>query len=87
MQIKKKAMTSDERLAQLDESFKGKEKFTGESMMIADLNKERKKRKDLEREKLKKIKNMIGDENEDEEKGKKMEKLKSKFLLIFLINF
>ena len=65
MPIKKKAMTCDEKLAELDESFKGKEKYTGESMMIADLTKQRKKRKDMEMQKLKNVKNMIGNENDD----------------------
>ena len=75
MQIKKKAITNDERIAQLDESFKGKEKFTGESMMIADLTKQRKRKKDLEKEKLMKIRNMLA---EDEEEGKKITRIKSK---------
>lgn len=72
MQIKKKAMTCDERIAQLDESFKGKNKFTGDSMMIADLTKQRKQRKDLEREKLKKIKNMISDDDDTRKKKSKL---------------
>jgi hypothetical protein len=83
IQIKKKLLNNDERIAQLDESFKGKEKFTGESMMISDLTKQRKLRKDLEKEKLMKIKNMIGEE-EGEEEGKKKAKLKSNKIKLFL---
>ena len=87
MQIKKKAMTCDEKLANLDESFKGKEKFTGDSLMIADLTKQRKKRKDLEKEKLMKIKNMIGDEDENISPSKKREKkCKNLFQIFRLIN-
>lgn len=70
MQVKRKAMTCDERLAQLDESFKGKEKYTGESMMISDLNKERKKRREIEKiekEKLRKIKDLMEMENNEED--------------------
>lgn len=48
-----------QRLAQLDESYVGKDIFTGDSMMIADINKFRKERKKkkrfLEKERLKKI--------------------------------
>ena len=48
-----------ERLAQLDESYIGKDIFTGDSMMIADINKFRKERKRkkrfLEKERLKRI--------------------------------
>jgi hypothetical protein len=40
--IKTKTMYTTERVAQLDESFKGKEVFTGDSMMISDINKYRK---------------------------------------------
>ena len=48
-----------QRLAQLDESYIGKDIFTGDSMMIADINKFRKERKRkkrfLEKERLKRI--------------------------------
>lgn len=40
--IKAKTMNTNERIAQLDEHDKGKERFTGDSMMIADLTKNRK---------------------------------------------
>lgn len=40
--IKTRAMFTNERVAQLDESFKGKEIFTGDSMMIAEVTKMRK---------------------------------------------
>lgn len=60
--IKSKTMTISERVAQLDESFKGKEKFTGESMMIADLTKNRKLKKEMEElEKLRRIQNLNAD--------------------------
>ncbi len=40
--IKSKTIYTSERVAQLDESIKGKEVFTGDSMMISDINKFRK---------------------------------------------
>jgi hypothetical protein len=40
--IRKKTFYTDERVAQLDESFKGKDKYTGDSMMIAEVTKLRK---------------------------------------------
>ena len=40
-----KAIYTNERFAQLDESNKGKEIFLGDSMMISDINKQRKERK------------------------------------------
>lgn len=40
--IKARTFYTNERVAQLDESFKGKEVFTGDSMMISDINKFRK---------------------------------------------
>lgn len=46
--IKEKTIYTNERVAQLDESFKGKEMFTGDSMMIADINKFRKAKKKKE---------------------------------------
>lgn len=42
--LKTKAFFTNERIAQLDESFKGKEKYTGDSMMIADVLKFRKRK-------------------------------------------
>ena len=39
-----------ERFAQLDESYAGKERFTGDSMMISDINKYRKERKKKRRD-------------------------------------
>ena len=55
--IKTKTIYTNERIAQLDESFKGKEVFTGDSMMISDINKYRKnkiKKKMDDTEKLEK---------------------------------
>ena len=78
MQVKKRAMYSDERLAQLDESFKGKDKYTGESMMIADLTKQRKKR-----EKLKNIQNKIGDEDSLSPEKRKIKRNKLINYIIF----
>lgn len=40
--IKSKTFDTNERIAQLDESIKGKDVFTGDSMMISDINKYRK---------------------------------------------
>jgi hypothetical protein len=40
--IKSKTIYTNERVAQLDESFKGKDMYTGDSMMIADITKFRK---------------------------------------------
>lgn len=40
-----KNILGNERVAQLDENYKGKEIFTGDSMMIVDINKQRKARK------------------------------------------
>lgn len=40
--LKSKTMFESERVAQLDESFKGKEKYTGDGMMISDIMKQRK---------------------------------------------
>lgn len=45
--FKDKAMFACDRVAQLDEAFKGKEKFTGDSLMIADLNRNRKSFKEF----------------------------------------
>ena len=63
-------MFTNERIAQLDESPKGKDKFIGDSMMISDINKIRKERKKKKRmgelEKRKKIirrENIIKDKN------------------------
>jgi len=42
--IKAKTINTTERIAQLDESVKGKEVYTGDSMMISDLTKFRKNR-------------------------------------------
>jgi len=42
---KKQSLIETERVAQLDESFKGKDKFTGDSMMIAE-NMKKKKNKE-----------------------------------------
>jgi len=54
--IKDKTMFVSERVAQLDESFKGKEKYIGDSMMISDLTKNRKLQKEYEEKvKLKKL--------------------------------
>ena len=38
-------MFTNERVAQLDETYKGKDKFTGDSMMIVDLTKQRQMKK------------------------------------------
>ena len=43
--INTKAIYTNERIAQLDESNKGKDIFLGDSMMISDINKQRKERK------------------------------------------
>lgn len=48
--LKTKALFTNERVAQLDENFKGKEIFTGDSMQITDLVKQRKKLKKKQRE-------------------------------------
>lgn len=40
-----RTLYTNEKVAELDESFKGKDKFTGDSMMIADINKFRRERK------------------------------------------
>jgi hypothetical protein len=40
--LKARTFYTNERVAQLDESFKGKEVYTGDSMMISDINKYRK---------------------------------------------
>ena len=65
-----RSMFTNERLAQLDESMKGKERYVGDSMMISDINKirkERKKKKRIgEQEKKNKIirqENIIKDKN------------------------
>ena len=42
--LKRNIFTSD-RIAQLDEAYKGKDRFLGDSMMISDINKIRKERK------------------------------------------
>ncbi len=53
--IKAKTIYTNERIAQLEESLKGKDVFTGESMMIAEITKYRKRKtkefvdKDLQR--------------------------------------
>ena len=41
--IKQETFTGSDKVAELDESFKGKDKFTGDSMMIAETTKMRKK--------------------------------------------
>ncbi len=41
--VKQKTFYNSEKLAELDESFKGKDKFIGDSMMIAQITKTRKK--------------------------------------------
>ena len=43
--IKQRDMFTNERVAQLDETYKGKDKFTGDSMMIVDLTKQRQMKK------------------------------------------
>lgn len=51
--IKKLNLNDTERLAQLDETFKGKDKYTGDSMMIAtNAKKKRKKELSLEKNKI-----------------------------------
>ena len=45
IRLNTKAIYTNERFAQLDESNKGKEIFLGDSMMISDINKQRKERK------------------------------------------
>jgi hypothetical protein len=63
IKIRCKNMYTNERVAQLDESFLGKEKFTGDSMMIADLTKQRKHKShkflDTEKENRQLIQEMI----------------------------
>lgn len=58
--IKTKAFFTNERVAQLDESFKGKDKFTGDSMMIADITKLRKNKTGMfyDKERLSESKNL-----------------------------
>ena len=45
IRLNTKAIFTNERIAQLDESNKGKDIFLGDSMMISDINKQRKERK------------------------------------------
>lgn len=45
IRLNTKALFVDDRVAQLDESFKGKDRYTGDSMMISDITKQRKERK------------------------------------------
>jgi len=77
MQIKEKSIFVNDRLAQLDESFKGKEKYIGDGMMISDLTKNRKLQKEYEEKvKLKKINNieviddLVNDKNMKRLRGK-----------------
>jgi len=78
--IKLKTLFTDERVAQLDESFKGKEKFIGDSMMIADLTKNRKLQMEYDQMKKKKVLNSLDiDDDEvsniEDSKKKKCSKL------------
>ena len=72
IKLNTKALFTNERIANLDESYKGKDRFLGDSMMISDINKirkERKRRRRLhEQEKKKKI---IMQENIIKDKTKK----------------
>lgn len=69
--LKAKNMFVNERVAQLDESFKGKEKYIGDSMMISDLTKNRKIQNEYEGiVKQKKMNSIeINDTNLKREKG------------------
>ena len=72
IKLNTKALFTNERIANLDESYKGKDRFLGDSMMISDINKirkERKRRRRLhEQERKKKI---IMQENIIKDKTKK----------------
>lgn len=63
-----------ERMAQLDESMVGKERYTGDSMMISDINKYRKERKKkrrfMEQERMRKLKLQENINKDKEEKNK-----------------
>lgn len=78
--LKSKTMFVDERVAQLDESFKGKEKYTGDGMMISDLTKNRKLQKEYEEKVKQKIMNTI-EVNDDMVVNKNLIKERSNFLV------
>jgi hypothetical protein len=74
--IKAKAMFISDRVAQLDESFKGKEKYIGDGMMISDLTKNRRLQKEYEEKVKQKIINnieivddFVNDKNLKKERG------------------
>ena len=72
IRLNTRAMFTNERIAQLDESPKGKDKFIGDSMMISDINKIRKERKKKKRMgELEKKKKIIRQENIIKDKNKK----------------
>jgi len=81
--IKAKTMFVNERLAQLDESFKGKEKFIGDGMMISDLTKNRKLQKEYG-DKVNQKKMNIIEINDELVNEKILKKERGKFI-IFII--
>jgi len=76
-------MFVNERLAQLDESFKGKEKFIGDGMMISDLTKNRKLQKEYG-DKVNQKKMNIIEINDELVNEKILKKERGKFI-IFII--
>jgi len=68
-----KSLFTNERIAQLDESYKGKELFIGDSMMISDITKQRKERKKRRRfnDRENKIKKIIQQEHIAKDKTEK----------------
>ena len=70
-----KSLFTNERIAQLDESYKGKDQFLGDSMMISDITKQRKERKKRRRfndreERIKKIQQQENIAKDKTEKNK-----------------
>lgn len=81
--FKEKALFACDRIAQLDEYFKGKERFVGDSMMISDLNKKREMLKQINQIQKHKEK-----DNENEDKSSEEAKnLKCKRFISFTKNF
>lgn len=84
--LKAKAMFANDRVAQLDESFKGKEKFIGDSMMISDLTRNRKLQKQYEEKVKQKIINSI-DINDDSAENKYLKKERGIYHCILTAEF
>lgn len=82
--IKAKTIFVSDRVAQLDESFKGKEKYNGDSMMISDLTKNRRLQKEYEDKVKQKIMNSIDITTDDLVNEKNMKKERGKKVFIFI---